>query len=96
MIHRFLPCRCFEEPARTNPTSLAWGWLPSLPWGPAKAPARRQNGEGADLIICYIGHQKGGAWQTVDYAMKQGKAVINLSDEHENNSKLFEKSEESN
>ena len=49
----------------------------------------------ADLIICYIGHQKGSAWQTVDYAMKQGKAVINLSDEHENNSKLFEKSEES-
>ena len=50
--------------------------------------------ERADLIICYIGHQKGGAWQTVDYAMKQGKDVINLSDEHENNSKLFEKSEE--
>ena len=49
----------------------------------------------ADPIICYIEHKKGGAWQTVDYAMKQGKAVINLSDEHENNSKLFEKSEES-
>jgi len=54
----------------------------------------REMVERADLIICYIGHQKGGAWQTVDYAMKQGKAVINLSDEHENNSKLFEKSEE--
>ncbi|MBQ4641043.1 MAG: hypothetical protein IJB47_00295 [Oscillospiraceae bacterium] len=48
----------------------------------------------ADLIIYYIEHEKGGEWQTVDYAMKQGKAVINLSDEHENNSKLFEKSEE--
>ena len=56
----------------------------------------REMVERADLIICYIGHQKGGAWQTVDYAMKQGKAVINLSDEHENDSKLFEKSEESN
>ena len=32
----------------------------------------------ADLIICYIEHGKGGAWQTVDYAMKQGKVVINL------------------
>ena len=32
----------------------------------------------ADLIICYIEHEKGGAWQTVDYAMKQGKVVINL------------------
>ena len=36
----------------------------------------------ADLIICYIEHENGGVWQTVDYAMKQGKAVINLSDEH--------------
>ena len=48
----------------------------------------------ADLILCYIEREKGGAWQTVEYAIKQGKAVINLSDEHENNSKLFEKSEE--
>ena len=54
----------------------------------------REMVERVDLIICYIEHQKGGAWQTVDYAMKQGKAVITLSDEHENNSKLFEKSEE--
>ena len=48
----------------------------------------------ADLIICYIEHEKGGAWQTVDYAMKQGKAVINLADEHKNNFKFFEKNEE--
>ena len=32
----------------------------------------------ADLIICYIEHKKGGAWQTVEYAMKQGKTIINL------------------
>ena len=35
----------------------------------------------ADMIICYIGHKKGGAWQTVEYAMKQGKTVINLAEE---------------
>ena len=35
----------------------------------------------ADLIICYIEHEKGGAWQTVEYAIKQGKTVINLADE---------------
>ena len=35
----------------------------------------------ADLVICYIEHEKGGAWQTVDYAMKQGKTVINLAEE---------------
>ncbi len=35
----------------------------------------------ADLIICCIEHEKGGAWQTVQYAMKQGKTVINLADE---------------
>ena len=33
----------------------------------------------ADLIICYIEHEKGGAWQTVEYAKKQGKTVINLA-----------------
>ena len=34
----------------------------------------------ADLIICYIEHENGGAWQTVDYAIKQGKTVINLAE----------------
>ncbi len=34
----------------------------------------------ADLIICYIEHEKGGAWQTVEYAIKQGKSVINLAE----------------
>lgn len=33
----------------------------------------------ADLVICYITHKKGGAWQTVQYAIKQGKTVINLA-----------------
>ena len=32
----------------------------------------------ADLIICYIKHAKGGAWQAVQYAKKKEKAVINL------------------
>lgn len=35
----------------------------------------------ADLIICYTEHEKGGVWQTVEYAMKQGKTVINLAEE---------------
>lgn len=33
----------------------------------------------ADLIICYIEHEKGGAWQTVQYAMEQCKKVLNLA-----------------
>ena len=33
----------------------------------------------ADLIICYIEENTGGAWQTVKYAIEQGKTVINLS-----------------
>ena len=37
----------------------------------------------ADLIICYIEYEKGGAWQTVEYAIKQGKTVINLANEDE-------------
>ena len=34
----------------------------------------------ADLIICCIERQHGGAWQTVQYAIKQGKSVINLAE----------------
>lgn len=33
----------------------------------------------ADLIICCIDHQSGGAWQTVKYAIGQEKPVINLA-----------------
>lgn len=33
----------------------------------------------ADLIVCYINHHNGGAYQTVQYAKRQGKVVINLA-----------------
>ena len=32
----------------------------------------------ADLIICYIVQERGGAWQTVKYAQEQGKPIINI------------------
>lgn len=35
----------------------------------------------ADLILCYIERENGGAWRTVQYAMKQGKTVINLAED---------------
>ncbi|MEE0946550.1 MAG: hypothetical protein U0M42_06985 [Acutalibacteraceae bacterium] len=34
----------------------------------------------ADLIICYIKHNEGGAYKTVKYASKQNKPIINLVD----------------
>lgn len=36
----------------------------------------------ADLVICYIEHNKGGAYQTMQYAIKSEKRVINLADEN--------------
>lgn len=33
----------------------------------------------ADLLICYVG-KKGGAYQTMHYALKSGKKVINIYD----------------
>ena len=36
----------------------------------------------ADLILCCIEREKGGAWQTVQYAIKQGKTIINLAEEN--------------
>ena len=34
----------------------------------------------SDLVICCIQHKSGGAYKTVQYAVKQGKQVRNLSD----------------
>ncbi len=39
----------------------------------------------ADLVICYIKEKHGGGWQSVKYAIKQGKNVINLAAETEGN-----------
>lgn len=35
----------------------------------------------SDLVVCCIQHRKGGAYQTVRYAEKQGKEIINLAEE---------------
>ena len=34
----------------------------------------------ADIVICCTEHMSGGAWKAVQYAMKQGKEVINLAE----------------
>lgn len=35
----------------------------------------------ADLIICYVEHESGGAYQTIKYVRKQNKKIINLATE---------------
>ncbi len=35
----------------------------------------------ADLVICYIEHETGGAYQTIQYAKRNGKVVVNLVEE---------------
>jgi len=34
----------------------------------------------SDLVVCYVDRQSGGAFQTMEYAKKIGKTVINLAD----------------
>ena len=34
----------------------------------------------ADLVICYIEHNEGGAYKTIKYASEQNKTIINLAD----------------
>ena len=34
----------------------------------------------SDLVVCCIQHKSGGAYKTVQYAVKRGKQVRNLSD----------------
>ena len=35
----------------------------------------------ADLIICYVEEKRGGAWQTMKYAMEKEKNIINFAEE---------------
>ena len=35
----------------------------------------------SDLVVCYIEHNSGGAFQTVQYAKKKNKETVNLSDQ---------------
>ena len=35
----------------------------------------------SDLIVCCIDHESGGAYQTIQYAQKQNKKIINLATE---------------
>lgn len=39
----------------------------------------RKMADRADLIICCIEHESGGAYQTIQYAQKQNKTIINLA-----------------
>lgn len=33
----------------------------------------------SDLVVCCIQHKSGGAYKTIQYAEKQGKSIVNLS-----------------
>ena len=33
----------------------------------------------ADLVVCYVERNEGGAFQTIEYALKQGKKIINIA-----------------
>lgn len=35
----------------------------------------------SDLVVCYIEHENGGAYQAVSYAKRQGKQVLNVAHE---------------
>ena len=37
----------------------------------------------ASLLICFVDHESGGAYQTLKYAKKQRKSIINLAEENE-------------
>ena len=41
----------------------------------------RQMVDRSDLIICYVENNSGGAYQTIKYALKHNKKIINLAEE---------------
>ena len=52
--------------------------------GHYKAAIQVRNREMVDrsnLVVCCIEHNSGGAFQTVEYAKKKNKEIVNLSDQ---------------
>lgn len=43
--------------------------------------SNREMVDRADLILCCIEHEEGGVWKTIQYAIQQGKLIINLAEE---------------
>ena len=39
----------------------------------------------ADLVVCYVEHESGGAYKAMKYAEKTGKTVINIADHSNEN-----------
>ena len=35
----------------------------------------------AELVICFVNHKSRGAYTTLQYAVKQGKTIINLAED---------------
>ena len=46
---------------------------------PEEQIRNREMVDRADLVICYIEYNEGGAYKTMKYALERDKAVINLS-----------------
>ena len=42
------------------------------------ADTKLANVDRSDLVVCCIEHYSGGAYQTVEYARRQGKEIVNL------------------
>lgn len=38
----------------------------------------REMADRADMVICFIDHESGGAWKAVQYAQKKGKCIRNV------------------
>ena len=35
----------------------------------------------SDLVVCYIDHESGGAYKTIQYAKKQKKTILNVAED---------------
>ena len=70
------------DPQGDLTTRLGWKDNDSLPTMAVKAAMQIRNREmvdRADLVLCCIERKSGGAYQTVLYAKKQNKQIINLA-----------------
>lgn len=53
----------------------------AAPFKAAMQVRNREMVDRSDLVVCYIEHNSGGAFQTVQYAKKKNKEIVNLSDQ---------------
>lgn len=74
IIRKGIQCTAWKSPFEKNIGKFRFSEVTTM-----KQITNRSMVDRSDLVVCYVEHESGGAYQTMAYAGKSGKTVINLA-----------------